>query len=303
MTWRERLTDEVLTALLHAAGYPSEEDARTPSSTLTQSFAAMRAVLLTALEGAEPTERVFLQKLPRWMSAPEAMIEDDGETGFDWNEAHNCVLSASVRADGRVSWAALVDDFKGHGTFTLPDWPDDWIDALQRYDAREGRPAAAREGAEEPPTHFMDGGKPVCEAMQPFGDDTEDITCVACLRVLSDRPFPAVDRLMEAVLEVEPAGAEPQRPQPPAEFNTNDYVWVRLQKRGLDAIAADPLEAACHAHRKNVNGWTRWQLWQLMSTLGHLCFMGPEPPFETTIRFAEPVAHAQTPAPTPERPA
>jgi hypothetical protein len=131
-------------------------------------------------------------------------------------------------------------------------------------------PAAAREGAEEP-----------------------EPECVCNYNPATGMRFSIVCPKHDG-----PAGAEPQRPQPPAEFNTNDYVWVRLQKRGLDAIAADPLEAACHAHRKSVDGWTRWQLWQLMSTLGHLCFMGPEPPFETTIRFAEPVAHAQT----PERP-
>ena len=89
------------------------------------------------------------------------------------------------------------------------------------------------------------------------------------------------------------------------EINVNDYVWVKLQKRGLDAIAADPLDAAMHQHREERDGWTRWQWWQLMSTLGHLCIMGPPPPFETTIRLdarypAPGLASSSSPAAPPQ---
>lgn len=71
----------------------------------------------------------------------------------------------------------------------------------------------------------------------------------------------------------------------PQTFNMNDKVWVRLLPRGLAKIAGDPFKAAVHQHRKEVDGWTEWQLWELMSTLGGLCIMGPQPPFETEIRL------------------
>lgn len=71
-------------------------------------------------------------------------------------------------------------------------------------------------------------------------------------------------------------------------FNINDPVWVRLTPRGLAEIQKDAGLAAIHRHREEVNGWTRWQLWELMAELGKFCYMGGRIPFETEIRFAPP---------------
>lgn len=74
-------------------------------------------------------------------------------------------------------------------------------------EALEAELAAAPLVSPPGPTHFMDGGKPVCESMHSVDDDVMGVTCVACLRILSDRPFPLVDALMEATLEAKPAEA------------------------------------------------------------------------------------------------
>lgn len=92
-------------------------------------------------------------------------------------------------------------------------------------------------------------------------------------------------------------------PAPMAQqFNLNDYVCVRLQPRGLDAIAADPFKAAVHQHRRERDGWTEWQLWELMSTLGRLTIMGPQPPFETTIHLGRLDTLSPAPASLGDRP-
>lgn len=72
-----------------------------------------------------------------------------------------------------------------------------------------------------------------------------------------------------------------------AEFNINDYVEVRLMRRGREARRAyyQRLGLDMPELKEDSDGWSRWQLWQLMEEIGSACHMGPEPPFETTIRL------------------
>lgn len=78
-------------------------------------------------------------------------------------------------------------------------------------------------------------------------------------------------------------------------FNLNEYVRVKLTKRGHELLEAQhrDLQAAVPAvgeykPPKEEEGWSRWQLWDLMSKLGKHCIMGPPVPFETTIEIEFP---------------
>jgi hypothetical protein len=76
-------------------------------------------------------------------------------------------------------------------------------------------------------------------------------------------------------------------------FNINHFVRVRLTDRGRAELRRqhDELNAPRVAAGyppfpfllKEVDGWSRWQLHELMQQLGPLCCVGFDPPFETTI--------------------
>ena len=76
------------------------------------------------------------------------------------------------------------------------------------------------------------------------------------------------------------------------EFNVNQYVMVKLTSRGR-ALLKERYDDLMSQYdeplyefklpEENDAGWSRWQLWHLMASLGKHCFMGPVPPFETTI--------------------
>lgn len=80
------------------------------------------------------------------------------------------------------------------------------------------------------------------------------------------------------------------------EFNINHYVWVKLTDRGRKLINTyyDELNFRYPHGVKftltEVNGWSRWQMWDLMEKFGKYCGLGVEIPFETTIRFDDPNA-------------
>lgn len=85
-------------------------------------------------------------------------------------------------------------------------------------------------------------------------------------------------------------------------FNVNDYVWVKLTKVGTDEMIRQHFElqrvirerggrpdiGPYWMPRGDDNGWHRFQLWDLMKRLGHLCIMGCPQPFETGIEFERP---------------
>ncbi len=70
-------------------------------------------------------------------------------------------------------------------------------------------------------------------------------------------------------------------------FNVNEYVKVRLTDRGREilrqrrtALGLDALEI------REDDGWSQWQLWELMSIFGPHIYLGTYPlPFETDIEI------------------
>lgn len=76
--------------------------------------------------------------------------------------------------------------------------------------------------------------------------------------------------------------------------NINDHVWVRLTERGRDIARAHHQALLVVAPRLGpycsyeTNGWSRWQLWQLMQRFGADCHLGCDPPFETEISLVDP---------------
>lgn len=76
-------------------------------------------------------------------------------------------------------------------------------------------------------------------------------------------------------------------------FNINGYVRVRLTDVGR-AIHRQQHEALVAAYPRiqfpytppsEIHGWSRWQLWQLMSLFGPSMYLGCDPPFETVIEI------------------
>ena len=74
-------------------------------------------------------------------------------------------------------------------------------------------------------------------------------------------------------------------------FNINGYVKVKLNTVGLDEMKRQHKEL-----KKNFpnlpefkepsvdeDGYSKFQLYDLMNSLGHLCTLGSEPPFDIEI--------------------
>lgn len=80
-------------------------------------------------------------------------------------------------------------------------------------------------------------------------------------------------------------------------FNINDYVYVRLTDygRGIHRRAYDRLTKErdgkipwmYKAPKEDSEGWSKWQMWELMNVFGDFMVLGFDPPFETTIRIEE----------------
>jgi hypothetical protein len=63
-------------------------------------------------------------------------------------------------------------------------------------------------------------------------------------------------------------------------FNVNDYAYVRLT----------PIERAILTEKaisftEDGEGWSKWQLWELMNAFGDRLYNGCRVPFETKIRL------------------
>ena len=79
------------------------------------------------------------------------------------------------------------------------------------------------------------------------------------------------------------------------EFNVNNYVYVKLTDLGRTELKRqhDKLEQMFpkigpHRPKEEVDGWSKWQLWDLMHTLGGKMGLGfIDVPFETTIRIGD----------------
>ena len=84
-----------------------------------------------------------------------------------------------------------------------------------------------------------------------------------------------------------PFGDHPSR----MAFNVNDLVWIKLTGAGRDILAKRESEfnrlympsKGGWFPKSDADGWSKWQLWQVMSEFGADCFNGCKVPFETTI--------------------
>jgi len=72
------------------------------------------------------------------------------------------------------------------------------------------------------------------------------------------------------------------------QFNINDHVRVKLTDLGRQILIKNHIELfgsqdKYKAPEEDAEGWSRWQLWELMQELGNSCYNGCNVPFETTI--------------------
>lgn len=77
--------------------------------------------------------------------------------------------------------------------------------------------------------------------------------------------------------------------------NSNDFVKVKLKESGIAILKEkrDELNKMIHANggkglgeyklKVDEEGYSKFQLWELMNTFGHLMGLGLETPFETDI--------------------
>jgi hypothetical protein len=65
-------------------------------------------------------------------------------------------------------------------------------------------------------------------------------------------------------------------------FNINDYVYVRLTDRGRTILMQQHQPAPV----EDPDGYSRWQLWHLMSVFGQHVYNGCLVPFEMTIKIS-----------------
>ena len=78
------------------------------------------------------------------------------------------------------------------------------------------------------------------------------------------------------------------------EFNINDTVMVRLTEYGKEKHRESHekfykelgMNVEYTAPKEDEDGWSKWQLWDLMSEFGKYISLGGRVPFETTIRLA-----------------
>lgn len=66
------------------------------------------------------------------------------------------------------------------------------------------------------------------------------------------------------------------------EFNINETVWVRLNEHGKQLLG----DTRKFTATPDADGWSRWQMWDVMATFGPHIYLGCRVPFETTIRLA-----------------
>ena len=80
-----------------------------------------------------------------------------------------------------------------------------------------------------------------------------------------------------------------------ANFNINQYVWVKLTPYGRECLRKNYDELASHFKdglpwkfelpKEDADGWSKWQMHDLMDSLGKYVGMGRPLPFETNIKI------------------
>lgn len=72
------------------------------------------------------------------------------------------------------------------------------------------------------------------------------------------------------------------------EINLNDTVYVKLSKKAHEAIKQDHEQLFRWVYippKEDAEGWSKWQLWDLMQRIGpHIRFDGREPIIATIVR-------------------
>lgn len=70
-------------------------------------------------------------------------------------------------------------------------------------------------------------------------------------------------------------------------LNINDKVRFKMLRRGWEAWNRyyTKLNLPVTELPVDEDGWSELPLWELMLVVGPACYMGPEPPFETSIEF------------------
>ena len=82
------------------------------------------------------------------------------------------------------------------------------------------------------------------------------------------------------------------------DFNINHYVKVKLTGAGKAELRRQYEEFRSQnpkvklprfeLPKEDEEGWSKWQLWNLMNTFGHMLFLGSiEIPFDPTIKIGE----------------
>lgn len=78
-------------------------------------------------------------------------------------------------------------------------------------------------------------------------------------------------------------------------FNVNNYVKIKLNERGKEILLKE-WEAMPESYRsrypfkspkEDEEGWSKWQLWNVMETFGPHIFLGCVNPFDTEIEICE----------------
>ena len=128
LTWRPIIPD-IRTAL---SSLPSLRGAAEKPQEYTEAHGLVRNLL---------ARLPFPDALP----APEIVMEDDGDLGFDWDVSRDVSVTASLSPSGRIAWAALIGDWKAHGHFELPSWSPEFNDAMTQL-GEAGRGAAEPDG-------------------------------------------------------------------------------------------------------------------------------------------------------------
>ena len=81
-------------------------------------------------------------------------------------------------------------------------------------------------------------------------------------------------------------------------FNINNQVSIKLTDVGRELLIKQHDELFSHRSPrqymppKEVDGWSKWQLWEVMEAFGPFVSMGFVLPFEPTIRIEGPFEDA-----------
>jgi len=157
------LYDELETASDHAVSQEARKSRRarkfvgeTPSVSVDESYNESIEALVGVFRGASRSNwdgygaspvsgaalahaLAFLELLPSSLEKqPEISAHPDGEIAFEWFLRPRRLLTVSINASGRLSYAALFGGARIHGTeFLLDAIPDPIASALRRLYAAE----------------------------------------------------------------------------------------------------------------------------------------------------------------------